>query len=302
MSTTTPAAGGGLDGDPGERRRREAAAWATWQESAWGRLRYRVVAALLREECARLGPAPLRVLDAGGGDGRDALQLALAGHDVTVLDTSPDVLAAARAAAAAAGVPDRVRTVAADLEDLGALAALTRHRAGGSGSFDVVLCHDVLQHRGSAEQVAADVAALASSLHPGGLLSLLAPDPAADVPATALREGPAQAWVLLDAERGVDPATGRSVLRLEPAAVEAAALAAGCQVTGRAGVLVVAPQLEDAHRAGSAGPAGPAHLARAAGPADPADLDDLEELEVELSRRDAFRRAGRYWHLLARRR
>ncbi|WP_432498636.1 class I SAM-dependent methyltransferase [Kineococcus auxinigenes] len=281
MSTTTSAAGAG---SASEDARREAAAWATWQESPWGRLRYRVLVALLRERCAQLGPAPLRVLDAGGGDGRDALQLALAGHEVTVLDASPDVLGAARAAATAAGVADRLRTVAADLEDLTALAALTRHRAGGSGSFDVVLCHDVLQHRGSAQQVADDVATLASSLRPGGLLSLMAPNPAADVLAAVLREGPAQAWVLLDAERGVDPATGRSVLRLDPAVVEEAVRAAGCEVTGRAGVLTVTTLLEDAHRA------------------DERVVADLEELEVELSRREEFRRTARFWHLSAHRR
>ncbi|NAZ88214.1 methyltransferase domain-containing protein [Kineococcus indalonis] len=280
MSTTAPAAGG----QPSEAERREAAAWSTWQESPWGRLRYRVVAALLRGALAQLGPAPLRVLDAGGGDGRDALQLALAGHAVTVLDTSPDVLGAARAAAAAAGVEERLHTVAADLEDLAALAALTRHRAGGSGSFDVVLCHDVLQHRAGTGQVAADVATLASSLRPGGLLSLLAPNPAADVLTAALREGPAQAWVLLDAERGADPGTGRSVLRLEPGTVEAALAAAGCEVVARHGVLTVTALLEDAERA------------------DERSVADLEELEVELSRRDEFRRTARYWHLLARRR
>ncbi|WP_337059441.1 class I SAM-dependent methyltransferase [Kineococcus sp. G2] len=281
MSTSTPAADGGA---ASEDARREAAAWATWQESPWGRLRYRVLAALLRERCARLGPAPLRVLDAGGGDGRDALQLALAGHEVTVLDTSADVLGAARAAAAAAGVGDRVRTVAADLEDLTALAALTRHRAGGSGSFDVVLCHDVLQHRGSLAQVGADVAVLASSLRPGGLLSLMAPNPAADVLTAALRDGPAQAWVLLDAERGADPGTGRSVLRLDPAVVEAAAVDAGCEVDGRAGVLTVTTLLEEAQRT------------------DERVVADLEELEVELGRREEFRRTARFWHLVARRR
>ncbi|WP_432571369.1 class I SAM-dependent methyltransferase [Kineococcus sp. SYSU DK005] len=279
MSTTAPAGGG-----PTEAERREAAAWSTWQQSPWGRLRYRVVAALLRGALEELGPAPLRVLDAGGGDGRDALQLALAGHAVTVLDTSADVLGAARAAATAAGVAERLHTVAAGLEDLSALAALTRHRAGGSGSFDVVLCHDVLQHRGSTAQVAADVATLTSSLRPGGLLSLLAPNPAADVLTAALREGPAQAWVLLDAERGADPGTGSSVLRLEPDAVERAVAAAGGEVVARHGVLTVTALLEDAGRA------------------DERSVADLEELEVELSRRDGFRRTARYWHLLARRR
>ena len=72
------------------------AAWALWQDSPWGRLRYHVVARLLRSWTADLGDG-LRVLDAGGGDGRDALPFALAGHEVTVLDRSPEMLRLARA-------------------------------------------------------------------------------------------------------------------------------------------------------------------------------------------------------------
>jgi S-adenosylmethionine-dependent methyltransferase len=262
----------------------EAAAWALWQDSPWGRLRYRVVARVVQEWCAELGDGPLRVLDAGGGDGRDAVQFALAGHSVTVLDRSPEMLALARAAGAAAGVEDRLHTVAADLEDLTALAALTRHREGGSGSFDVVLCHDVLQHRQSHEQVRADVATLVSSVRPGGVLSLLAPNPAADVIATVLREGPAAAWVALDAERAVDPGTGHTALRLSPEFVEDALLAVGCDVRDRAGILTVTTLLENAERV------------------DDRVAADLEELEVELSRREQFRGAARYWLLGGRRR
>jgi S-adenosylmethionine-dependent methyltransferase len=255
----------------------EAAAWALWQDSPWGRLRYRVVARVLQEWCAELGEGPLRVLDAGGGDGRDAVQFALAGHAVTVLDRAPEMLALARAAARAAGVEDRLHTVAADLEDLTALAALTRHREGGSGSFDVVLCHDVLQHRDSHDQVRADVATLTSSVRPGGLVSLLAPNPAGDVVETVLRDGPAAAWVTLDAERAVDPGTGRSTLRLSPEFAEDALAEAGCGVPWRAGVLTVTTLLEEAERV------------------DDRVAADLEELEVELSRREQFRGAARFW-------
>ena len=262
----------------------EAAAWETWQDSPWGRLRYRVVAATLRRWLAEVSDGPLRVLDAGGGNGRDAVQLAVQGHDVTVLDTAPDMLDLARAAAAAAGVGSRLHTVAADLEDLHALAALTRHRAGGSGSFDVVLCHDVLQHRGSLQRVREDVATLASSLRPGGLLSLLAPNPAADVLAAAVRGDPAQAWVLLDAARTVDDVTGRTVLRLDPDDVLEAVRAAGCDPAGRAGVLSVTGLLHDAASA------------------DERLVDDLEHLETALSDREPHLRSARSWHLAARRR
>ncbi|WP_432562706.1 class I SAM-dependent methyltransferase [Kineococcus sp. SYSU DK003] len=261
----------------------EDRAWALWQDSPWGRLRYHVVARVLASWTAELG-AGLRVLDAGGGDGRDALPFALAGHDVTVLDRSPEMLALARAAATAAGVVDRVHTVNADLEDLAALAALTRHREGGSGSFDVVLCHDVLQHRSSHQQVRADVAALVSSARPGGLVSLLAPNPPADVVAAVLRDGPAAGWVAVDAERATDPGTGHTALRLAPEFVEDALTEAGCEVGDRAGVLAVTTLLEEAERV------------------DDRVAADLEELEVELSGRVPFAGTARYWLLAGRRR
>ncbi|WP_432544041.1 methyltransferase domain-containing protein [Kineococcus sp. SYSU DK002] len=152
---------------------------------------------------AGLGPAPLRVLDAGGGDGRDAVDLARLGHDVTVLDPSGRALAAAQERAAGAGVAHRVRTVDADLDDIAALAAITHHRAGGSGSFDLVLCHDVLPARGTLAQVVADVAALTSSVHAGGAISLLAP---AGAPARA------------------------GLLRLDRDLVQGALLASGCEL------------------------------------------------------------------------
>jgi SAM-dependent methyltransferase len=53
------------------------------------------------------------VLDLAGGPGRNAVWLAAAGHDVTVLDVSPTALRLADARAQAAGVS--LRTVEADL-------------------------------------------------------------------------------------------------------------------------------------------------------------------------------------------
>ncbi|WP_432513257.1 methyltransferase domain-containing protein [Kineococcus sp. SYSU DK001] len=139
------------------------------------RSRRALVTDVLGGVLAGSGSPPLRVLDAGGGDGRDAVDLARLGHEVTVLDSSGRALAAAQERAAGAGVAHRVRTVDADLDDVAALAAITHHRAGGSGSFDLVLCHDVLPARGTLAQVVSDVAALTSSVRAGGAISLLAP-------------------------------------------------------------------------------------------------------------------------------
>ncbi len=85
-----------------------------------------------------LGGVPVRdVLDLGGGTGGQAVRLAVAGHRVTVVDPSPDALAALARRAAEAGVADRLRGIQGDAENLADLVA--------AGSTDLVLCHGVLE-------------------------------------------------------------------------------------------------------------------------------------------------------------
>ncbi|MCA1713058.1 MAG: methyltransferase domain-containing protein, partial [Actinobacteria bacterium] len=64
---------------------------------------------------------PLDVVDAGGGTGGFAVPLAQAGHTVTVVDPSPDSLAALGRRADEGGLGGRVRGVQGDLDDLAAL-------------------------------------------------------------------------------------------------------------------------------------------------------------------------------------
>ena len=157
----------------------QLAAWRSYVDSPWGRIRYRVVRETLRREAARLGSG-LRILDVGGGDGMDAVPLAQDGHHVTILDQSARWLTQARSRAAAAGA--HLDTVLGDLDDPPAL-----------GAFDMVLCHFVLQYRPPASD---DVRHLAAFTRSGGTVSVMLPNPATMVlrqlilhsPAAALRE------------------------------------------------------------------------------------------------------------------
>src|SRR5881392_399688 len=79
-----------------------------------------VVWMVLRRELASAG-RPLTVLDVGGGTGGFAVPIAQAGHRVTVVDASPDALAALTRRAADAGVADRVRAVQGDGDALAGL-------------------------------------------------------------------------------------------------------------------------------------------------------------------------------------
>ena len=78
---------------------------------------------------------PLSVLDVGGGTGGLAVPLALAGHDVLVVDPSPDALASLRRRAGESDAAARVRAVQGDADSLaevlGAFQAKRQQRQQG---------------------------------------------------------------------------------------------------------------------------------------------------------------------------
>lgn len=123
----------------------------------------RLLDAHAQERRAALG-RPLRVLDLGGGTGGTAVPLAVAGHDLTVVDPSPDALFSLRRRAAEHGVEARVRALQGDADTVGAVLGQAR------GSFDLVCLHGTLE---VVEDPAAALGAVAALLAPGGTLSLV---------------------------------------------------------------------------------------------------------------------------------
>lgn len=108
--------------------------------------------------CDDLLPEPARVLDAGCGTGRVAIELARQGHEVVGVDLDASMLAEAEAAAPG------LTWVLDDLADLDPL------RLGGRGSFDLVVAAGnvmIFLTPGSEAEV---VRALAAMLRPGGIL------------------------------------------------------------------------------------------------------------------------------------
>jgi SAM-dependent methyltransferase len=104
----------------------------------------------------------LTVLDLGGGTGGFAVPLAELGHSVTVVDPSPDSLAALERRAAETSTAHLVRGVQGDATDVVELL--------GAASVDLVLCHSVLEVVDDPVQALTEVAAV---LRPGGAISLL---------------------------------------------------------------------------------------------------------------------------------
>ncbi|MBM7507495.1 S-adenosylmethionine-dependent methyltransferase [Nocardioides salarius] len=251
------------------------AQWQAWCEAPWGRLRFSVVRETLRRQAEALGGpgGGLRVLDVGGGDGRDAVALALAGHHVTVLDPAASWLTEARSRAESAGVGERLVTVEGSIDDLGAVG----------GGFDLVLCHFVVHYR-PAETGAADVRRLAGALRPGGRVSVMAPNPAARVLGRLVREGPEAALEQLerdDMESATFATTARAV---PPEEVEGLLVDAGLEVVGRYAARVANDYLADDTLK-----------------ADPDYFAALERLELALCDQEPFLRLGALWQVVAQR-
>jgi S-adenosylmethionine-dependent methyltransferase len=120
-----------------------------------------------------------------------AVRVAGLGHRVTVIDPSPDALAALARRASEHGVADRVIAQQGELASLPDLV--------DAGSVDLVLCHEVL---GLVDDPAAALATVARVLRPGGVLSLVVSQRHAAVLARAMAGHFAQARAVLEADVG----------------------------------------------------------------------------------------------------
>jgi S-adenosylmethionine-dependent methyltransferase len=233
-------------------------------------VRTAAVWAVLRRELDKHAGRELTVLDVGGGTGGFAVPLAELGHRVTVVDASPDALAALTRRAADAGVADRITAVQGDGDALAALAE--------PGSVDLVLCHAVLEVVDDPAEV---VAAVATALRPGGTLSLLVASRAAAVLGRAFNGHLASASALLTDPDG--HAGQRDTLRRRYDAETAAELlgTAGLTVEETHGVRVLADLL-------------PAAVVEN-------DPKAMLELELALAARPPFRDIASQLHVFARR-
>lgn len=140
--------------------------------SVKGRVRTYV---LHRQLLEHLPSPPATVLDVGGGAGHQSFPLAEAGYAVTLLDSSPAMLAKARQRPGA----ERVEFLESDGEHAG--------EALGGRRFDAVLCHGVLGYLERPEPVLDQLCRLAA---PGGVVSIMA----GNAHAMAVRPALEQRW------------------------------------------------------------------------------------------------------------
>jgi SAM-dependent methyltransferase len=214
---------------------------------------------------------PLTIVDAGGGTGGFAVPLAALGHTVTVVDPSPDSLAALERRAAEEGT--QLTAVQGDLDSL-----LDVVPAGGA---DLVLCHNVLE---VVDDPTDGLRRVAAAMRVGGIASVLVANRIAAVLSRAIAGHFMDAAAVLDDPAGVwgdgDPAHRRFGLE------QIAALLAGARLETTAihGIrvftdLVTGTVLDS----------------------DPGSFDALIDVERRVSSMRPFRDVATQLHLLAKR-
>ncbi|BBT71769.1 MULTISPECIES: tRNA uridine 5-oxyacetic acid(34) methyltransferase CmoM [Enterobacteriaceae] len=126
-----------------------------------GQLRQAILWQDLDALLATLGSQPLRILDAGGGEGQTAIKMAQRGHHVTLCDLSAEMIARASQAASDKGVSHNMHFIQCAAQDV----------AGHLESpVDLILFHAVLEWVAEPQAV---LKTLWSVLRPGGALSLM---------------------------------------------------------------------------------------------------------------------------------
>src|SRR5262249_47681100 len=124
---------------PDNRFQGDAGKYAAYLETPEGRLRLDLAFANLQEFLpARQANKSLSALDLGCGTGAAAVRLAQLGLHVTVLDSSPAMLDIAERAALDAGVSDKIALKHCDAAQSTGLFH--------DGSFDLILCHNLLEY------------------------------------------------------------------------------------------------------------------------------------------------------------
>jgi S-adenosylmethionine-dependent methyltransferase len=161
-----------------ERFHSRAEEYAAYLETPEGRLRLELAFVNLQEFLPE-NPGLLRALDIGCGTGALAVRLARLGTRVTLLDSSSPMLELSERAAQEAGVAERVALLHGDAAQLASLF--------DSRSFDVIVCHNILEYVDDPGAVLVGAARLLRGA--SGILSILVRNRPGEVLKAAIKDG-----------------------------------------------------------------------------------------------------------------
>jgi S-adenosylmethionine-dependent methyltransferase len=256
-----------------ERFQNGAQDYVAYLETPEGRLRADLAFANLEDVLPRSrAEKSLCALDVGCGTGATAVRLARLGMHVTLLDSSPAMLDIATRTAQEAGVSDKVVLRHGDATQLANLFH--------AESFDVILCHNVLEYLD--DPIAVLCGAARTLRDSSAILSVLVRNRAGEVFKAAIQAGDlAVAENNLSAEWGQESLYGGRVRLFTSDSLQAMLKAASLAVIAERGVRVLADYL-------------PSRISRSA------EYERILELESKLSRRPEYAAVARYTQCFAR--
>ena len=255
-----------------ERFQSGANQYAVYLETPEGRLRSDLAFANLQDFLPLQAEPSLCALDLGCGPGDTAIRLARLGIHVTMLDSSPAMLDIAKSAAGEAGVTDKVVLQHGDATQLADLFH--------SRSFDVIVCHNVLEYCDDPGAVLRSAACLLRDS--SAILSVLVRNQAGEVLKAAIQAGDlAAAENGLAAEWGQESLYGGRVRLFTPDSLRAMLTEASLGTIAERGVRVLADYL-------------PPRVSRSE------DYTRIFELERKLGSRPEFAAVARYTQCVAR--
>jgi len=249
-----------------ERFQSDAHKYAAYLETPEGRLRSGLAFENLKAFLPPQANGPLCALDVGGGTGATAVRLAQLGIHVTLLDSSPAMLDIAQRAARGAAVTEKIVLKHGDAAHLENLFHV--------GSFDVILCHNILEYIDDPGAVLRGAArALRDS---SAILSLLVRNQAGEVLKAAIQAGDlAGAENNLTAEWGQESLYGGRARLFTSDSLQTMLKAASLAAIAERGVRVIADYL-------------PARISRSA------EYERILDLERKLGSRPEFSAVARY--------
>jgi|SRR5580704_6720322 S-adenosylmethionine-dependent methyltransferase len=245
--------------------------YADYLKTPSGRLRSK----LAWENLCRFLPSKTsqrRALDVGGGTGFASVQLARMGYEVVLLDVSEEMLRSARVQAATDSVAARISFCHGDAGRLSELFA--------AESFDVVVCHNLLEF---SENPSAIVRDIANVLRKDAVLSGLVRNRAGEVLKNAIKSRDWKtALANLTAETVLDSLYDEPVRVFTLAEMRELLVRAGLEVVAEHGVRVFSDYIDLENRADT-------------------EYSQIVELESALGMRSEFAAIARYIQVIARR-
>lgn len=249
----------------------DASRYAEYLDSSEGKLRTELTLANLQDFLPIPGTISLHALDIGCGTAAASIRLAQLGVHVTALDSSPAMLEFAQQKIVEARVGNKISLKQGNARELANMFP--------PESFDVVLCHNLLEYVDDPNAVLHAAARMMRS--PSAILSILVRSQAGEVMKAALQTGDlAAAEHDLEADWGLESLYGGKVRLFTFPAVALMLGEASLTVTARRGVRILSDYL-------------PTKISRSA------EYQRILALERKLSTRREFFGVARYLHCVA---